>query len=185
MRAAPLLCLCALSGSALAGEIILVSDGSQGSRVVQQLRTEAVGGVRTAAGYPRVMKSDEIPGLKPGKLVTVVGFCTDRKAAQRTVNGLKGKLSVYIRTVEGEWPGACPTSDPPPPTSPTEAELRRRVEQDPENENALYDYAQYLQMAGRLDEAEVQLDKLLKLNPEHAYGNQLQGVIRLLRAEPD
>ncbi|HZN93105.1 MAG TPA: tetratricopeptide repeat protein [Myxococcales bacterium] len=185
MRAAPLLCLYALSGSALAGEIILVSDGSQGSRVVQQLRTEPVNGLRTAAGYPKVMKSDEVPGLRPGKLVTVVGFCGDRKAAQRAVNALKGKLSVYVRTVEGEWPAACPTTDPPPPTSPTEAELLRRVEQDPENENALYDYAQYLQMAGRLDEAEVQLDKLLKLNPEHAYGNQLQGVIRLLRAEPD
>ena len=62
--------LCALSASAPAAEVILVADGAQGSRVVQQLRTEAVNGVRVAGGYPRVMKSEEISGLKPGRLVT-------------------------------------------------------------------------------------------------------------------
>lgn len=182
MRTAALLTLCALSASAPAAEVILVADGAQGSRVVQQLRTEVVSGVRAAAGYPRVMKSDDIPGLRPGKLVTVVGFCDDPKAAQRVVAALKGKLAVSTRTVEGEWADACPYTDPPPPTSSLEAELRKRVEEDSSDEEALYEYARYLQLAGRLDEAKVQLNKLLKLNPDHADGRTLQGVIRVLQS---
>jgi tetratricopeptide repeat protein len=182
MRTTPLLVLCTLSASAPAAEVILVADGAQGSRVVQQLRDEPVNGVRVAGGYPRVMKSDEISGLKPGKLVTVVGFCSDRKSAQRVAAALKGKLAVITRTVEGEWPDACPQTDPPPPTSSLEAQLRQRVQDDPESEEALYDYAHYLQMAGRLDEARAQLDKLLKLNPDHVDGKTLLGVVRLLQS---
>src|SRR4051812_1364456 len=95
--------LCALSASAPAAEVILVADGAQGSPVVQQLRTEAVNGVRVAGGYPRVMKSEEISGLRPGRLVTVLGVCDDRKAARKVVLALKGKLALSTRTVEGEW----------------------------------------------------------------------------------
>ncbi|HEY8207845.1 MAG TPA: tetratricopeptide repeat protein [Myxococcaceae bacterium] len=174
--------LCALPAVAPAAEVILVADGAQGSYVVQQLRTEAVNGVRVAAGYPKVMKSDELSGLKPGRLVTVLGVCDTRKAALRTVNALKGKLALSIRTVEGEWAGACPSTDPPPPTSPTEAELQRRLLEDPQDQGALYDYAQFLQMQQRLDEAKVQLDKLLKLSPRHVDGNTLKAVIELIES---
>jgi tetratricopeptide (TPR) repeat protein len=179
---ATLFLLWALSAAAPAAEVILVADGAQGSRVVQQLRTEAVNGVRAAAGWPKVMPSDELPGLKPGRLVTVLGACGDRKSAQRAVNALKGKLALSIRTVEGEWAGACPALDPPPPTSPTEAELQRRLLEDPEDQGALYDYAQFLQMQQRLDEAKVQLDKLLKLNPKHVDGLTLKAVIELIES---
>jgi tetratricopeptide (TPR) repeat protein len=180
MRAA--LLLCALSLSARAAEVLLVADGAQSSRAVQLLRTEPVNGVRAAGGYPKVMKSDDLPGLKPGRLVTVLGVCDDRKAAQRVVNALKGKVPLSIRTVEGEWPSACPATDPPPPTSDVEAQLQRRLERDPSDEDARYDYAQYLQMAGRLDEAKAQLEKLFKLNPDHAAGRTLEAVIKVLES---
>jgi hypothetical protein len=183
MRAA--LLLCALSVTAPAAEVILVADGAQNSRAVQLLRTEPVNGVRTAGGYPKVMKSDDIPGLKPGRFVTVLGVCGDRKAAQRVVNALKGKLALWLRTVEGEWDGACPSTDPPPPTSQVEIELQRRIEKDPADQNALYDYAQYLQMAARLDESKAQLEKLFKLNPDHAHGRTLEGVIKVLESGGD
>jgi len=181
MRAAAFL-LCALSLSAPAAELLLVADGAQNSRAVQLLRTEAVSGVRTAAGYPKVMKSDDIPGLKPGKLVTVLGACGDRQTAQRVVNALKGKVPLSLRTVEDEWAGACPSVDPPPPSDPLEARLRRRCEKDPADQDALYDYAMYLEMSGRLDDAKAQLAKLFKLNPEHRYGRELDAIINVLQA---
>jgi hypothetical protein len=179
MRAA--LLLCAVSAAAPAAELIVVANGAQESWVVEQLRTEAVNGVRLAAGWPKVMKSEEI-GLKPGRLVTVLGACDQRKAAQRTVNALKGKLALSIRAVEGEWAESCPSMNPPPPTSPTEAALQQRLLEDPEDQGALYDYAQFLQMQQRLDEAKVQLDKLLKLNPKHVDGNTLKAVIELIES---
>jgi hypothetical protein len=181
MRAAFL--LCALSASTPAAELILVADGAQDSRAVQLLRTEAVNGVRAAAGYPRVMKSDDLPGLKPGRLVTVLGACEDRQTAQRVVNALKGKVPLSLRTVEDEWAGACPSMDPPPPPSDAmETKLRRRTERDPTNQDALYEYAMYLEMDGRLDEAKAQLGKLFKLNPDHTRGRELEAVIQVLEA---
>lgn len=166
---------------ASASEVILVADGSQNSPVIQQLREEAVAGVRPAPGYPRVMSSDDIAGLKPGRLVTVIGFCDTRKAAQKVVSALRGKLPLSSRAVEGEWPDACPGVDPPPPKDPYEAELRARLERDPSSRSALLEYAKFLQMAGRLEEAQVQLAKLLKLDPDNDEAKTLQSVIRVLQ----
>ncbi|HVE81878.1 MAG TPA: tetratricopeptide repeat protein [Myxococcales bacterium] len=181
MRRALLCWLCAVTLPAPAAEVILVADSARNGRVVQQLRTEAVNGVRPAPGYPRVMKSEEIPGLKPGRMVTVLGICEDRQAAQRAVTALKGKLPLSIRAAEGEWPGACPSTDPPPPADPYEAKLVRRIEDQPDSDDALFQYAQYLQMAGRLDEAEEVLDKLLKRSPDHRDARDLKAVVRVLQ----
>jgi len=178
----PALLLCALSASAPAAELILVADGAQDSRAVQLLRTEAVNGVRAAAGYPKVMKSDDIPGLKPGRLVTVLGACADRKTAQNVVNALQGKVPLSLRAVEDEWAGACPSVEAPPPEDSLETKMKRRIERDPTSQDALYDYALYLQMDGRLEEAQAQLDKLFKLNPEHLRGRNLQAVIDVVEA---
>jgi hypothetical protein len=128
------------------------------------------------------MSTDEIPGLKPGRLVTVIGFCDDRKSAQKAVAVLRGKLALSSRAVEGEWPAACPSVDPPPPKDPYEAELRERLEREPNSQGTLFEYAKFLQMAGRLDEAQVQLARLLKLNPDHDGAKELQAVIRVLQS---
>ena len=63
-----------------------------------------------------------------------------------------------------------------------EAKLKRRTEKDPTNQDALYEYAMYLEMDGRLDEAKAQLGKLFKLNPDHTRGRELEAVIQVLES---
>src|SRR5689334_4054140 len=40
--------------------------------------------VKLAEGYPRLVKSDELPGLKPGFHVVLLGICNAEKTRPRT-----------------------------------------------------------------------------------------------------
>jgi len=122
-----------------------------------------------------------VKGLKPGFHVAILGFCSDRRVAQRIARLFKG---AYTRTVQGQDPKTCPViTSPPPPMDPRETALLERLKKDPSSEAALYDYGYYLKNEARFDESQEQLYKLLKINPSHQGAKDLLEMIMVLTTD--
>lgn len=177
------LLLAALASTAAADEMIYVKDRrrtpEQVEAVVEKLRLGTVNDVNVASGYPRLMRTDEIPGMKPGAFITVIGFCRERADAQEVVDALADQISLAIRKVEQEWDHACPNAPPQPPLDDYEVRLRRQLRKTPKSPDALLAYARYLQQSGRLEEALAQVEKLIDVDPANNAGLELRAVIRL------
>ncbi|MGZ6480208.1 MAG: hypothetical protein ACXWQE_12945 [Bdellovibrionales bacterium] len=64
--------------------------------------------VSTAEGYPKIISTDRLPGLKPGLFVVLLGAC--EKAAVKNVVGAFQMLrkDVYIKKTSGLPDNACP-----------------------------------------------------------------------------
>lgn len=75
----------------------------------QKARAITVGWMDLAEGFPRVVRSDDVAGLKPGFHVVLLGYCTPEEA--RVPLGLVKSLfpGTYVRDVKGEEV-ACPTN---------------------------------------------------------------------------
>lgn len=65
--------------------------------------------ITLAPGFPKVVKSDDVPGMKPGFVVVVLGYCkgTDARLPLGVLKGVAER--VYARRVSIESEGACPT----------------------------------------------------------------------------
>lgn len=67
-----------------------------------------------APGYPKLVRSDTVAGLKPGFVLVVLGACPDVGAAQSSHNdGLAALLQralkgAYAKPVEKQDPSSCP-----------------------------------------------------------------------------
>lgn len=96
---------------------LMIADGStdraEAQRKLDALK-EHVFPARLAAGYPQLVESATMPGLKPGFFVVVLGSCADRSEADVHLELMRAVApGAYVRSVEG--PSACPTlqaSDP-------------------------------------------------------------------------
>jgi hypothetical protein len=61
-----------------------------------------------AKGYPRVLESKTVPGLKPGFWVVVLGVCAPGKEAQPLAALKALEPKIYTREVQWTEPLACP-----------------------------------------------------------------------------
>jgi hypothetical protein len=66
--------------------------------------------LRLAPGYPRVLRSDEVPGLQPGFFVVALGNCSQGEEV-RPLSLVKAIYAgAYARAVRTQLPVACPQS---------------------------------------------------------------------------
>ncbi|MBN8232489.1 hypothetical protein JYK02_33735 [Corallococcus macrosporus] len=70
------------------------------------------GTLKVAEGYPRIVQSDTVPGLKPGFVVVVLGAC-EPAAGPKVMETLKAfEPAAYARDVTWAEPLACPQLGP-------------------------------------------------------------------------
>ncbi|RKI62541.1 hypothetical protein D7X55_21860 [Corallococcus sp. AB049A] len=70
------------------------------------------GTLKVAEGYPRIVKSDTVPGLKPGFMVVVLGACAPAEGP-KVLETLKAfEPGAYTRDVTWAQPLACPQLGP-------------------------------------------------------------------------
>jgi len=68
--------------------------------------------VKLADGFPRAMKSDELPGLKPGLHIAVLGSCSDDEGPGRAAALRLLDAGTYARaSTAAPLTNACPTVD--------------------------------------------------------------------------
>jgi hypothetical protein len=122
--------LVALTGAAFAEQAIIIGGGGTEPEATEWLaemvhRKERVEGalintIELPEKYPRVVKSDVYPGLKPGLYVVVFGIC-ETGVAKTWAKVLKAAdvAGVYTRPLPGAATGMCPRLD--------EKKLKNRV----------------------------------------------------------
>ena len=64
--------------------------------------------VKLAEGYPRLVKSDDVPGLKPGFHVVLLGICNAEQVRPRTRTLKDLYPMTYWRPLTAAQPDACP-----------------------------------------------------------------------------
>lgn len=70
------------------------------------------GTLKVAEGYPRIVQSDTVPGLKPGFVVVVLGAC-EPAVGPKVLETLKAfEPAAYARDVTWAEPLACPQLGP-------------------------------------------------------------------------
>lgn len=75
-------------------------------------KNEWDGTLKVAEGYPRIVPSDTVPGLKPGFVVVVLGAC-EPDAGPKVLETLKAfEPAAYAREVSWKEPLACPQLGP-------------------------------------------------------------------------
>lgn len=116
-----------------------------------------------APGYPRLLRSDGVEGLKPGFVLVVLGACADRTAAQSGHNdGLAALLGralkgAYAKPVQ-QQAEACPLWLEPGDEATTKAARAK-----PDDTKALGAAARALEQAGDLVGAAMLLRRALAL----------------------
>lgn len=95
-------------------EVIILAGGStpaeaEAARTASAPVFERV--VRATDGFPKVVRSDDYEGLRPGFVILVAGICAKKAdaAAVRDIFNASGLVGVYTRTVKGTLDGQCPT----------------------------------------------------------------------------
>ncbi|RKH58300.1 hypothetical protein [Corallococcus llansteffanensis] len=75
-------------------------------------KNEWEGTLKVAEGYPRILQSGTVPGLKPGFMVVVLGACAPA-AGPKVLETLKAfEPAAYARDVTWAEPLACPQLGP-------------------------------------------------------------------------
>ncbi|RKH37399.1 hypothetical protein [Corallococcus sicarius] len=75
-------------------------------------KNEWEGALKVAEGYPRIVQSAAVPGLKPGFVVVVLGAC-EPAAGPKVLETLKAfEPTAYARDVTWAEPLACPELGP-------------------------------------------------------------------------
>lgn len=92
---------------------LIIADGSaeiaEGQRKLAELQQRALP-MRVARGYPKLVDSATLPGLKPGFHVVVLGACADRAMADVRLQLARAVApGAYLRKVSAE--DACPAVD--------------------------------------------------------------------------
>lgn len=182
LRRASILAVLLSTSVAVATEVVILGGG----KTVQE--AEASGRAFQAAheaftpGFPKRMRSDDLPGLKPGFQLLVAGFCSDKAAAQRAAKALNtlGK-GVYTRPVTAAQPESCPNAEIA--ADPQSAPFLKRIAAEPRSVGARYALAAHLYERGLLDEAEVQLEEALRIDPEHGPSRDLLRTISVLKMD--
>lgn len=84
-------------------------DGELARKLFDEEQADYGGLFATAAGFPKVVHSDDVSGMKPGFYVAVLGYCSkeEQKPLMRLLKGISEH--VYARKVSSAEPGSCPT----------------------------------------------------------------------------
>ncbi|RKH63457.1 hypothetical protein [Corallococcus aberystwythensis] len=88
------------------------AEASLGRWQARAKTKEWAGTLKVAEGYPRIVQSGTVPGLKPGFVVVVLGAC-EPAAGSKVLETLKAfEPAVYARDVTWAEPLACPQLGP-------------------------------------------------------------------------
>lgn len=88
------------------------AEASLGRWQERAKKSEWEGTLKVAEGYPRIVQSDTVPGLKPGFVVVVLGAC-EPAAGPKVLETLKAfEPAAYARDVTWAEPLACPQLGP-------------------------------------------------------------------------
>jgi hypothetical protein len=129
LRPAIALALFAVAAPARAAtkyDVIIFAGGTAPDDPLPALERARGGGAFTLAkGFPKVIESAKVKGLKPGFHVAVLGFCPagDRRAVLARDLMRLDFPGTYLRTVEGPFDGQCPKIALPPAREPKELPL--------------------------------------------------------------
>lgn len=142
---------------------------------------------KEAPAWPQIMRSDDVPGLKPGFHVAILAMCShdghdaaSRKALADAARALdKGS---YVRTVTGTWGDPCPDVAMLAPPSADEKKLRDAIDKA-KSPRSLIAYGSYLKEQGRFEEARLVVDEALALAPGDADAQALAEVIMVLSTD--
>jgi hypothetical protein len=101
---------------ASAQTFLLISGGGKdpaaGEKALAQARSEMAtskGQVELEDSYPRLLHSDDAPGLNPGFFVSVLGACANRETAERARDALHRLMpGVYLRATSAPVAEGCP-----------------------------------------------------------------------------
>lgn len=108
------LLLLALAGAPSQDGFMIILGGGKTDQDAEQVQKKWLAGagereryLRAAPGWPKVVASGSVSGLKPGLKVSVLGVCPPGKAAevQWSVSSWRG---AYVRKVKWDSPMACP-----------------------------------------------------------------------------
>jgi hypothetical protein len=114
--------LCAWAGEARAesraAQVLIWGGGASRAEAEASLSTYRerektwAGALTLAEGYPRIVESQSVPGLKPGFVVVVLGACAPEEGA-KLLEGFKAfEPAVYAREVAWSEALACPKQGP-------------------------------------------------------------------------
>jgi hypothetical protein len=128
----------ALAGQARAAEpgahVIIIAGGADAAPATSAVARLAKSGLgkrlELSAGFPRVVESSSVAGLKPGFHIAIAGFCPTKgkqAAIARDVLALEFP-GTYLRTVTGESDTQCPKVLP----APCESRSRKYLEVETE-----------------------------------------------------
>lgn len=170
------------SSPVLATEVVILGGGktpAEAERVARQFEKVKDS---FADGFPKQVRSDDVPGLKPGFHLLVGGFCADKAGALRAAKALAQTVKgVYTRTVTAAQPESCPNAAIA--EDPQAAPFLKKILADPKSVTARYEYGAHLHQRGLLDEAEAELEKALELDPQHAPSLELLRTIAVLKMD--
>ena len=92
--------------------VVIIGGGKtveEAERVFNNLRKNKIANLTFSEGFPKVISSDSVKGLKPGFVVLIGGFCKHsgkaRLAREILLSSLEG---VYLRKVPPLQPESCP-----------------------------------------------------------------------------
>lgn len=86
------------------------ADAQAALKTFQERRVHWHDAIRLADGFPKVVESKDVAGLKPGFHIVIVGFCAE--AAMDALGWVRGlDPGAYARKVTGSSP-ACPVLAP-------------------------------------------------------------------------
>ncbi len=168
----------------LTGAKLPARVGGQLAAVRAKLR-----GFVPAPGFPKVVESKSVPGLKPGFEVIVLGVCSDSGADRHLADFLEARAreavpGAYGRAVEASVGPSCPRMVVPKPEDDAEGmKLWAAAEKSPESAEALTALGNYVVSVGDLDSGEYLGLRALQVAPGHAGAKALMEKVGLLRAD--
>lgn len=128
-------------------------------------------GLAPAAGYPKVVKSDAVKGLKPGFFVAVLGYCDSTGELSSAVRTMwAAQKGSYAREVSEAVPGACPKlQGPAPGPSDEETKLQKKAEalaDEADFEKARKVYLELLTLNPGSKDAQAGLERIMVLTTD-------------------
>lgn len=160
------------------------------ARVSGQLESvqAKLGALIPAPGFPKVVESKLVPGLKPGFEVILLGLCPTlgveggltnlvEQAAKDAVSGS------YSRPVKVEGPPACPQLKISRPDEPEGQQPWAAYEKSPDSPDAQVALGHYLVSVGDLDGGEYLGLRALLKSPQHPGAKGLLEKIGVLRTD--
>lgn len=141
-----------------------------------------------APGFPKVVESKTVPGLKPGFEVILLGVCSEAGADTHLADFIEARAKAavpgaYGRPVEVSVGASCPRLAIPKPEDDAEgAKLWAAAEKTPDAPDALTALGHHLVGSGDLEAGEYLGLRALQLAPKHAGAKGLMEKIGLLQA---